>query len=275
VTTRCFPATYRVMYCSALAGICTPGSIYTVRSDQLVQNGTTEPDGTCFKAAGFSAGQACAVAGVSELLLLISGHLTVGDAPGRTTLSWLRGASHSNTLPLPIEQQNDSSVAHPLTPQNRSLVQVALDGDAACLAAASCCSVLGQATLWSLAAAMSRQAWAGSATPICTDQAGQQVLCEGVGPTPNGWACSSDHPTDPQEDPGVEAVAMCCSAHHCFRAHKGPFPPCTGALNGTWTQLQSTGKPLLPKTLAVSVVIPTGSPASPTCFSRASGPLSP
>jgi hypothetical protein len=48
-------------------GICTPDRVYTVRSDALVTDGTTEPDGTCFKAAGFEAGAACAVAQVRGL----------------------------------------------------------------------------------------------------------------------------------------------------------------------------------------------------------------
>lgn len=50
-------------------------------------------------------------------------------------------------------------------------------------------------------------------SPLCRAKDGTDVKCEDLGPTPSGWACSSDNfPGDTTTTGEIEAVATCCAA---------------------------------------------------------------
>jgi hypothetical protein len=99
---------------------------------------------------------------------------------------------------------------HLVKAQGRALVhaQAALDGDAARLAPSLLqCPWAGDRVV---AGGCNVKTGVGRiSTPICTNQAGEQVLCDGVGPTPSGWACSAGDTTGTTP---IEAVAVCCAA---------------------------------------------------------------
>lgn len=249
-------------------GICTPDHIYTVRSSQLVQGGTAEPDGTCYKVAGFSAGQACAVAQVSALTrscpprlpVVVMVHSTaegtarrihkprqhchVGCEGTKTCCVCVWGGQatyvrHDHTgfayhMSASVEgNQLNSNGTPPRDDARHSYgagwsLTMTLPGS--CVAAK-----VGLATVWWLAAAMSRQEWAGSAHPFAPTRLVNRFSVRVQAPPP-----AAGHAAPTPKRPHLLRLSQCAvlyqsqsalmTLQHLYWAGLGPSPLHTGLL---------------------------------------------